>query len=198
MFNPLTLDAPYDELQLINLLPGYDASQGTDELLDLVRMIQTSGNYFWQGNVFPGANDISVAAKATVNGTIQVPPGTYITSIQYYDSDDAGFKFKLYDKGTKASIFYGDYALERTIASNMQLGYGVGHNNPPTDAGSNLDNPFGPGYLMSPFIVTPPGILGWEIVNLSASAATLQVLLCCAVPLTNRSINTTVVDKKVA
>lgn len=194
-FDPLSIVAPYDELEFIQKLNAYDSCKGTDEMLDLMREVQTSGNYYWQGVVFPGSSDLSVASQTTVNGTIQVPPGSYITGINYYSSNNAGIKFKLYDKGTKASIFYGDYALDRLVASNMQIHYGQGSDFPPSDLGSNLDNPFGTGLLMNPLIVTPPGILGWEIVNLATAANTVQVLLCVAVPISNQSIGTKIVGK---
>jgi hypothetical protein len=153
---------------------------------------------------FPNGAAKLVGANATLNGTIQVPQGSYVTSITHYEElqdgqrggiIDNGFKLKIWDKGTKASIFYGDYCLNRLISSNMQVQYGVGATNPLTDPGMNLDDPFGPGYLMSPFIISDPGVLGWELVNLNAVAATFQVLLCVAVPINKQSIGHKTVTK---
>ncbi len=202
MFDPTTIE--YDgwmgSLQTINNLPAYDGSVGVDEMLDLVREIQQSGNYYWVGVVFPGSNDILASGGVTLSGTIPLPSGTYVTSIQFYNdyvTNPKGFILKLYDKGTKASIFYGDYALAGTVASNMQEQVGVSNSNPPTDGGSNLDNPFGPNYLMSPFIITPPGILGWELTSKGdvETQANMQVMLACAVPITAASINAKIVSK---
>jgi hypothetical protein len=71
--------------------------------------------------------------------------------------------------------------------SNMQVKYGAGNENPP----------FGTGYLLSPFIVTPPGILGWELVSndVSGTNQIVQVMLSCAVPINSQSIHTVLVEK---
>jgi hypothetical protein len=195
MFNPLTLEAPYEgSLQTIQNQSQYDTSKGLDELLDLVRNIQESGNYYWQGISFPDSSNLVLASGVTINGTIQVPPGTYVTSINYYTGNvatfvqGAGVKIKLYDKGTKASIFYGDgdKSLDRDCMSNMQIKYGAG----------NTEPPFGPGYLMSPFIITPPGILGWELVSqaMDGTSQIVQVMLNCAVPINKQSIGHHIVE----
>lgn len=186
MFNPLSLDAPYlGSLQFLQNLSPYDCSQGLDEMLDLQREIQRSGDYFWQGVAIPRSDQTTIAALQTLNGTVHLPEGTYVTGITFFSDsvvNPEGFKIKIYDEGTKASIFYGDYALERVVASSMQLLLGQGTVVTPTDPGMNADNPFGPNLLMNPFIVTKPGVLGWEIVNLSVAAATIQLMLSCAVP----------------
>jgi hypothetical protein len=201
----LDIDYPYSELEFIQNLPAYNSSKGLDEMLDLQREIQTSGNYYWQGVGFPIGDATTVDAFATVNGTIQVPVGTYVTGITHFESGHlegpgpgiggGGFKIRIWDKGSQASIFYGDYCLNRIVSSNMQIQYGVGDSNPPTDQGSNLDNPFGPGLLMEPFIINEPGVLGWEIVNLDSISETFQVMLSCAVPVNLKSIGQTVVSK---
>lgn len=206
MVKSLEIDAPYSELQFIDNLMAYNASRGTDEMLDLIREIQTSDNYYWQGYSFPTGGLTTVPGYGTVNGTMQVPQGTYVTSITHYDQveDEVrgalgapgwGFKFKLWDKGSKASIFYGDYSLNRIVSSNMQIRYGVGANVPPTDAGMNNDSPFGPNYLMSPFIINVPGVLGWEVVNLDPNPAQIQVMLACAVPVNKQSVGQKIVSR---
>lgn len=198
MFNPLSLDAPYDRLQFVNSLDIYKTCQGTDEMLDLIREIEFSENYFWQGVAFPNSYNVLVPAQQTINGSVQIPEGSYVTAINAYVDytvNPLGCKVKIFDKGTKASIFYGDYCLERIIASNMQLRYGQGASNPPSDQGSNTDNPFGMGYLMNPFIITKPGVLGWEIVNLGTQDCNIQFMLACAVPVTRRTIGTMQVKK---
>ena len=203
MFNPLNLEAPYDECQVINnCLQAYNTWPPNDEQLDLLREIQRSGNYYWQGLAIPSAMNRLVPANGTINGTAILPAGSYITSITSYAAQETqdqrvnpgGFKFKIYDKGTKASIFYGDYALDRIVTSDMQVN-GI-YQFIPSDLGSNLDMPFGPAYVMSPFIVTGPGVLGWEIVNLSASANLIQLMLSCAIPINTRSIGNMIVNKR--
>ena len=175
----------YDVNTLINALPAYDTSQGNSEMVDLVRMINTSGNYFWTGAVFPAINQVPVfrvPALETINGSIQLPPGTYVISISEYSEQPENIRLKLYDKGTKASIFYGDYAYAPSIAGN-EVETVVG------------EEPFGPNYLMSPFIITPPGVLNWELTNLAAVPSLIQVLCACAVPINNQSLNTRLIKK---
>jgi hypothetical protein len=77
----------------------------------------------------------------------------------------------------------------------MQVRYGVGTTTPPSDPGMNGDDPFGPAYLMSPFIISSPGVLGWELVNLNAVTAVFQVLLSIAVPINKQSIGHRTVSK---
>jgi hypothetical protein len=204
MFNPLSIVAPYDTCQVINnCLQSYNTWGANDQQLDLIRDIQYSGNYYWQGLAIPGVSNRNVAANATINGTVVIPPGTYVTSIGVYASlwaarqgplGSGGFKFKLYDKGTKASIFYGDYALDVTVGSQGDLG--SIYNPVPSDTGMNTDIPFGPAYLMSPFIITGPVVLGWEIVNLANDTNLIQMLLSCAVPINSKSIGNVTVSKK--
>lgn len=208
MYNPLNIEAPFDELQFIDNLQAYNSSPGVIAMTELIREIQQSGNYYFQGITFPTGGNTTVPGNGTVNGTIQLPQGSYCTSITHYDvvEDEVrggqgggfpgfGFKFKLYDKGSKASIFYGDYALNRTVSSNMQIQYGVGANNPPSDPGMNPDNPFGPNYLLSPFIINIPGVMGWEVVNLDPNPAVIQVMLSCAVPINRQSVGQKNVQK---
>lgn len=183
----------------LDTLPGYDSNQGVSEMLELLREIQESELYYWVGAAFPFGAAITVPALATVNGTISLPAGTIITSITHYTNIQGvqallpGFKISLRDKGSKVSIFYGDYALDRLVTSNMQIQFGQGATNPPTCPGSNLDDPFGPNYLLSPFIVTAPGILAWEVVNLNPIASTFQAMLSCAVPILDMTVNQVIV-----
>lgn len=191
MFDPLSLVAPYDMdgLQFIENLPIYATCQGTDEMLDLIREIQISGNYYWVGAAFPGSTQITVGGNQTVSGNIVVPSGSYITSLTGYVSNVQNVpsvKLKLFDKGSKASIFYGDYAYSDTVASLMQADANVG---------TNLNTPFGANLLLSPLIVTPPGIIGWEIVNLASVSATVQFMASLAVPVRGSTINQVVVSK---
>jgi hypothetical protein len=215
-----TIDYPYSKVELIDRLPGYDTSPSVMRQVDWIREIIESDAYYWRGCPFPPV-DTEFELNETKNGSITLPPGTYVTSINYYQDKPPsqeeqpsivvakgvkakaiiapripapvlpGVKFKLYDKGTKASIFYGDYAYGETVASNMQIQYGVGTSNPPSDLGMNLDNPFGPNYLLSPFIITPPGVLNWEVVNMATGESTIQFMVACAVPINPQSTSMT-------
>jgi hypothetical protein len=182
--NPYTVvtdcNEPYDVNTLLDKLPAYDQSYGTMELLTLSRLINESGNYFWVGAAAPAIPQgaaTTIPGNGTINGVIALPAGTYITGLNAFSNQTAGFKAKIWDKGTKASIFYGDYCKDQLVMS-------------PMDISLTSDVPFGPAYLTAPFIITPPGNLNWEIVNLSATDALIQILITCAVPVNNQSIGT--------
>jgi hypothetical protein len=193
--NPLSIVAPYSITQFIDNLPAYNSNYMTDEMLDLMREIAESGNYYWSGVSFPkGATaSLTIPALGTLNGSVQIPAGSYVTAITCYNdgtNNPGGYKVSLFDKGSKSSLVYGSYSLERPIMSNMQAQYGVGTSFPPSDQGSNLDNPFGPNLLLTPFIITPPGLLNWEVVSLDSNVAGMlvQVMLACAIPINNNTI----------
>src|ERR1035437_7661393 len=102
--NPFAIQSPYDEMQFLNNLPAYNNSAGNDEMLELYRELQQSGNYYWQGLSFPNGADTTIGGNQTLNGTLIVPAGTYITGItQYYLAADergasaVGFKMKVFD-----------------------------------------------------------------------------------------------------
>jgi hypothetical protein len=193
--SPFAIQSPlaYDELQFLNNLPAYNTSTGADEMLELYRELQQSGNYYFQGLSFPNGDDTLVGGDQTLNGTLVVPVGTYITGItQYYlavgDERGAaaiGFKMKIFDKGSKESIFYYDYCIDGLVGRDMTQDV-----NPYGGV-----KPMGPGLLMSPFIITNPGQLGWEVVNLSPNDATIQVLLTCAVPVGLQTIGQKIVSR---
>lgn len=175
------INYPYDENQFINKLPAYDCNSGVDSLLDLLREIQFGGNYYYQGLVFPNLVSYPrIPAQGTLNGTQIVPPGSYVTAFSVYSEMGADFSLKIYDKGSKASIYYPDYALGQTVG-------GIFTTTP--------DVPSGPAFIKSPFIITGPGVLGWEIVNRSTEDNRIQVLIDCAIPVNSRSIGNMVVNR---
>jgi len=201
MFNPLMLEAPYvGSLETIQKQNPYDVWKGLDQLLDLAREVQWSGNYYWQGiafpdtNGFPQSNDLVFLPGQTKSGSIQVPSGSYIVALNFAALDSvtllpgAGIKIKLFDKGTKASIFYGDFAIAQTVMSTMQLRFGAGNDTPDV---------FGAGYLMAPFIVTDPGVVGWEITSIdnAGNDQVVQVMMSTAVPINKQSIGTRIVEE---
>lgn len=119
MIDVLAIDYPYDCNQYLNELQAYNTNRGTDELLDLMREIQKSGNYYWEGLVFPSIESFDIPALGTLNGITNIAPGSYVTAISAYSALGAGFVFKLYDKGSKASVFYSDYAQQDVVAGKF-------------------------------------------------------------------------------
>ena len=189
-----------DVNDFINSLPAYDQSEQTIQLLDLVREIQSSNNYYWVGACFPQGDlvtDLTIGAGKTVNGAIVIPAGTYITAISAtYDPNQSvntglGFKFRLYDKGSKGDIVYGSYIKDTLITSQGELQSNI--------ASADEQMPFpvpGSAFLQGPFIVTAPGQLNWEITNLDVNnAVIIQLMLDCAVPISQKNFGNLPVAK---
>jgi hypothetical protein len=184
---------PTYQSEWLDKLPGYDAWDGSAELIDLYRLIWESNNYYCLMVPFPNnivasgagtgpGNLLNFAAGDTQTGAITAPSYSYLMSIGGYSfngSTVVPFKFRLYDKGAKADLFYNTYALSDISASSG-------------DADPTLvaNYPFGPHFLQSPLIVLPPGILQIEITNLNVSLpATIQMLFSFAVPINTQSTN---------
>lgn len=164
----------------LDALPAYNLNAGVDTMLDLAREILTVDNYYFLGVAFPTGTDILIPANGTFVGNVSVEPLSYVTMITGFSDQPSGFKLRIYDKGAKADIIDRQFISSRNIASQME---GVFPGVTPADT------PFGPYMLISPFIVLNPGSLQIEITNLSLLAANIQILLGCAIPVTDRSIN---------
>lgn len=181
--NPLAFQAPYSIVEIYNQLVAYQSWGGLDEMLDLSKLIIESDNYIWAAEGVPDHGSIMFDPGVTLSGGIAVPPGTFVTSVQGYNQGP-GFNLKIFDKGTTASLFYTDYIRNGPMVSNMQLSV----------PGENT--PFGPGLLSSPFIVTPPGQIGWEITNAdTANPQQIQILICMAQPITAVTIGHQVISR---
>lgn len=181
-------------------LQGYNPWEGSDELLELYRLMWESTNYYSMivpfptniiasgGGTGPG-NLLNFNAGETQTGAIVVPAYSYLLSIGGYAKSSnaeigtkAPFKFKLYDKGAKTDLFYSNFAINFNGSSSGQNDYAFAAN-----------YPFGPYLLTSPLIVLPPGILQIEITNLdNANAATIQMRFDFAVPINSQNTNTVV------
>jgi hypothetical protein len=172
----------------LNNLPAYNCNHGVDTMLDLMREIQESGNYYYQGLAFPNLTmQPTVPALGTINGVVVISAGSYVTGISGIAQSGAdttdlndGFNLRLYDKGSKADVFYPGYAQNKTVSGFF---------------GTTENIPTGSFLLKEPFIITGPGVLGWEIVNRSSTALRIQVLIDCAVPINAKSIHNLVVSK---
>lgn len=175
----------YAELAWLNSLPLYNLSQCSDEMLDLLREIQTSGDYYFQGKPFPILNpgDLGIGAGLNISGSISIPPYSYLTMLTAFSNTNGGFKIRIYDKGAKVDLFDKLWAWDRIIASNQ----------------ATLNDPaigtIPPHLLMGPLVVLPPGLLQIEIANMDLVNTNLvQVMFYFAVPKTSHSTGTAVVN----
>ena len=175
----------------LDSLGAYDTWEGQDQQLDLVRLLYESDAFFPQMYPFPTnivgtgngtgtGNILNFNAGETQTGSIQITPGAILVSAGVYCNEGndianrtgAGAKVRLYDKATQCDIFYGTYGHSSLFSIA----------GPGTEFGA-ADKPFGPYFFQSPIIISPPGIIQWEIVNLDpVNAATIQVLLSVAMP----------------
>lgn len=174
-----TLEINYPQAYL-DSLPAYNCHAGVDSMLDLAREIIDSDGYYWQGVAFPTGSNILIPAQGTYVGNVSVEPLSYIIAITGYSNQPEGFKIRIYDKGAKADIIDKQFIYSTMLASNMQMLLG----------GTAYENvATGPYLLTSPLIILNPGSLQIEITNLSVSDAMIQIMLSCAFPVTDRSIN---------
>lgn len=181
--NPLRIQAPYSVTEIMNQLVAYQTWGGLDELLDLGKLIIESDNYIWAAEGIPDHSIINFSPGQTLSGSIAVPSGTFVLSVQGYNQGP-GYNLKIFDKGTTASLFYTDYVRNGAIVSDMQASV------------PGLNAPFGPGLLSSPFIVTPPGAIGWEVTNADTlNPQMIQLLIVMAQPVTAVTIGHQVISR---
>jgi hypothetical protein len=154
-------------------LGAYDTWEGQDEALDMMRILYESDAYY-------PYMVLNFNAGETQTGSFQVPSGSWFVSAGCYVNEGtnvvsktgAGAKVRVYDKATQSDLFYQQFAMGKCVFDD-------GDNRSPT----TMDSPFGPYLVRSPFIISSPGVIQWEITNIDANnAATIQVLLSFAVP----------------
>lgn len=142
--------------------------------LDMLKMIVRSNNYYWKGYATPTGGNVALGALASFEDHVSVEPGSYITMIQGYCSNAAGFKFQIFDEGAKSYMYSRTWPIHYDVTGSEVATAGV--------------VPFGPYILQSPMVILDPGLLTVEITNLAAMAANIQLLLCLAVPVTRSSL----------
>lgn len=177
--------ADYSPLDWLNSLPLYNLSEWSDEMLDLLREIQTSGNYYFEAKPFPVLNpgDTGIPAGGNISGVISIPPYSYVTIINAFSTTEKGFKFRVYDSGAKVDLIDKLWGWDRLVASNQGI-----LNTPEI---GNIP----PHLLMAPMIVLPPGILRVEITNMDLTNTNLcQMIFCFAVPKTSSSTGTAITN----
>lgn len=174
----------YKDTSWLDSLPAYNLNEGVDQQLDMLRKIIKSASYVWKGLAFPNIPNDIVAARDSFNGNLSVLPGTYLTMITGYASSRVvqqqtiapGFMLQIYDEGAQTYIYNGLFGKDAASTGSMAL-----------DAVTPAGSPFGPFIFPSPVVVLAPGRLNIEVTNLDNAAMRIQILICCAVPISNVS-----------
>jgi hypothetical protein len=193
---PTYLSAWLDELS------AYTTNEGTDEFLDLMRLLWESDNYYPYLVCFPNnivgtgggtgsGNILNFNPGETQTGAFQLPVGSYCVSASCYSNESnnittptgPGAKIRIYDKATQCDLFYQQFANGLDVFGNL--------------GAIKVDVPGGPHLVVDPLVISPPGTIQWEITNLDPNnGATIQVLLSFACPKNAVSNNVVTMEKK--
>jgi hypothetical protein len=98
-----------------------------------------------------------------IEDRVQLPPGSFLMGLSGYSSAAAGFRFSIYDEGTK------DFVLSDKWENSTDVDV------------SNVDDGK-PHMLEDPYCVVSPGILQIKVCNLAATTNDFSLLLWFAVP----------------
>lgn len=168
--------------EYLDYLPGYDLNEAGSAALDVARAVIDSENYYMRGYTFPGNGEDSLTAGLTFEGLISLPAHSIVISMSGFSTDAAGFKFQLYENGSKQNLFGRTYARDSsTLGSYDNL-----------DGTITINTPMGPAWLTDPLIIMPPGRLVGQVTNMATVTATIQIYLQVAVPITRETLSQTV------
>lgn len=185
-----------DQTAYLDSLPAYNLNAGTLRALDLARQLIRSNDYYYYGFSFPMGQDTMMEARQTIEDSLSIPIGSYIVSIGcsswIFDSEERGGAAAFTFSGAKVSLFdkgSGLYLFEKNFGRTVSIGdrpisNQVGH------------RPRGMHYVFDPMIMVYPGQLQIEVTNLSTTENSetiqnfVQVLINCAVPIRNSTLNT--------
>ena len=188
------LDESYSLATWYEYQGAYDLWIGTDLLLDLSRHILNSQAYVYQGIAFPKGNDVTIPEGTTFNGSINLPPYSYIVSVCGSPMNGNQVTVRIYDQGAQTDVYQRQFAWLPTVISNMEGDFNEGQ---PITL-QDQDKPFGPYFFRDPLIVLPPGVLQIQITNVDTNPALppnpdfpppiFQLLFGVAVPRNTMSI----------
>lgn len=121
----------------------------------------------YSGQVAPSADAENVGKYQTVEQVIRVAPGSHLVSLATVSDQSAGFRFNVFDSAGRG--------LFPTLVHSSTIGS-------PVSASSLTKR--GQHFLLTPWVVPPPGALTVRIANLAAVSNRLQVYLVFAEPVT--------------
>ena len=169
----------YTQTSWLDSLGAYNLNTGVDAQLDWLRKIIRSGGYIYKGFAFPVPGNDLVAARDSYNGNLSVLPGSYLTMITGYTNEPLGFQLQIFDEGAESYLYNGLFGKDGAVVGQMVA-----------PAGAPAGFPFGPFIFPSPVVVLPPGRLNVEVTNLGIVQRRIQILIHCAIPISNVSFGT--------
>jgi hypothetical protein len=185
-----------NQLAWLDSQSRYAQSPGRFDDLEPGRIVQLSDNYYSLIVPIPPRSDIVFNNRETKEFSIKVPPLSYLVWMTSYYGDPtaadgtgthAGFQYRIYDKGAQNYLMEGEWAKDRTIATEQK---------DQTTGSSSTGDPYGPYFPRGPYIVLRPGLLQVEITSLDEDTTrTSTIQVCCqfAVPLSSQGRNNPVV-----
>lgn len=180
----------------LDRLPVYDSSMPTWERLNQLRNVINAFNYVPYSLAFPfgATTGLTFSGLATKEGSLQVPPNSFLLGISGYGSTDwanatpaedgPGFRFSVTDKGSGVGIAERGFVYHKLITGLQQFGVNSQW------ARAGFDPIQGPYWLDAPLVITEPGQVQIAMTNLSSSSMLGQVAFHFAYPANNVSLNT--------
>lgn len=172
-------------------LPAYACNPQAGQLLDPLSLYINAWNYAFRVMVVPGSNNAQINPSQSVEDSINIDPGSYLTmitgsSLVVTDGNGSvgntlglGFRLQIYDQGAGRAVYSTD------VSGQAQSGAGSSQH---VAAGYEFDYlgngfPFGPFILPSPLVVLRPGQLNIKVINLDpVNICDIQVVMFFAVP----------------
>lgn len=113
-------------LDLLTDLPIFSSGYkiGASLLEPLVAFAMEPGySPYWF--VTPQVNNLPLAPNQVFEDNISVPDGSYLVALTYASNRDAGFKFNIYDSGSRKWLFNRD-VFAKAMAGGAAIAAGIG------------------------------------------------------------------------
>lgn len=173
IYTPTPEENAFSRIEHLQNLNAYNLHGGVDSLLDMWRYFNTrdSDTYYPLIVPFPKGVDITIAPRIQVQASLSVPPGSTLAAVSGFSSQDAGFRFSLFNRALGVDLFNAQFIDNRLFAVPLEVQL---NGTTPT---------FGPLMMVEPFMTVVSGAdLQATITNMSTSAAIIQVALWFIVP----------------
>lgn len=193
---------PIEPTAYLDELPAYNTCFGNIQRLNQLRKIIDSFNYAPYSLAFPfgPTTGLVFGAMATKEGSLQIPPGSFLLGISGFCTTttlvsgelSGSFRFSVTDKGSGLGLTERGFVFYRNQAGGS---FGNLPINGPTNVSGNSAQYFRAGiaqvyWLDAPLVITNPGQVQVAMTNLLGSSLTAQIALHFAYPVNNVSVNT--------
>jgi hypothetical protein len=194
---------PIDPTAYLDEFPAYNTCFGNIQRLNQLRKIIDSFNYAPYSLAFPfgPTSGLVFGAMATKEGSLQIPPGSFLLGISGicltdvtnpFSGRTGSFRFSVTDKGSGLGLTERGFVFYRNLSGG---GLAALPMNGPSNVTANFSEYFRGGiaqvyWLDSPLVITNPGQVQVAMTNLLGSSLTAQMALHFAYPVNNVSVNT--------